>query len=36
MVHPRNDERRLEAPRTTIPQPKADPNFGGWGPRLRV
>lgn len=35
MLQPRNDERTLDAPRTTIPQPKPGPQFAGWGPRLR-
>ncbi len=28
-------EKDYETARPTIPQPKADPAFDGWGPRLR-
>lgn len=35
MLYRRTDERRNETLRPTIPQPKTDPNFAGWGPRLR-
>lgn len=34
MVHPRTPE-KADTTRPTLPQPKADPTFGGWGPRLR-
>jgi len=35
MLYDRTNERRNETLRPTIPQPKADPAFAGWGPRLR-
>lgn len=34
MIKPRTAERDPDA-RPTVPQPKAEANFGGWGPRLR-
>jgi|GEM_PF-3369498 len=35
MVKPRNQENARDLPRTTVRAPKADAEFGGWGPRLR-
>ena len=36
MIHPRSIERKPDPARPTLPQPKADPNFAGWGPRIRL
>jgi len=35
MKKPHTIEPDSERPRPTIPQPKTDANFAGWGPRLR-
>ncbi len=35
MIYPRNDERHTETARPSVRLPKAEPNFDGWGPRLR-
>jgi|GEM_PF-3321339 len=35
MKKPHSSDRELEKIRPTIPQPKAEENFMGWGPRFR-
>jgi hypothetical protein len=34
MIKPRTMEKSPDASRPTLPQPKSDREFGGWGPRL--
>ncbi len=34
MIRPRTIEQRPTIGRPTLPFPKADGEFGGWGPRL--
>ena len=34
MIKPRTIEKSSESMRPTVPQPKTDSAFGGWGPRL--
>ncbi len=35
MIQPCNTARRSELTRPTFPNPKSEPTFSGWGPRLR-
>ncbi len=35
MKKPRLPEQGEPAPRPTIPMPRIDAEFGGWGPRIR-
>jgi hypothetical protein len=35
MIKPRTSDPASDAARPTVPQPKTDRDFGGWGPRLR-
>jgi hypothetical protein len=34
MINPRTIDKAPNSTRPTLPQPKADRAFGGWGPRL--
>ncbi len=34
IIKPRTIDNRDETPRTTVPRPKPDGAFDGWGPRL--
>jgi len=35
LIKPRTIERRDDTARPTIPSPRSDGDFAGWGPRLR-
>jgi len=35
MIHPRTIDKRNDTERPTLPTPKSDSSFNGWGPRLR-
>ncbi len=34
MITPRTLDKTLDRTRPTLPQPKTQDSFGGWGPRL--
>lgn len=34
MINPRTIDKAANPARPTLPQPKTDREFGGWGPRL--